>query len=73
MDQNKHPGLKIWLIETFSRVYPKIASTRRVNRKIADSTRNEQVFFSRYLAANYGSEIVTDKRTAVTLVDLVIQ
>jgi len=29
------------------------ASTRRVNRKIADSTRNQRVFFSRYLAANY--------------------
>jgi len=31
----------------------KKASTRRVNRKIADSTRNQRVFFSRYLAANY--------------------
>jgi len=29
------------------------ASTRRVNRKIADSTRNQRVYFSRYLAANY--------------------
>ena len=26
---------------------------RRVNRKIADSTRKQRVFFSRYLAANY--------------------
>jgi len=33
----------------------KKASTRRVNRKIADSTRNQRVFFSRYLAANYAS------------------
>ena len=33
----------------------KKASTHRVNRKIADSTRNQRVFFSRYLAANYGS------------------
>jgi len=32
----------------------KKASTRRVNRKLADSTRNQRVFFSRYLAANYG-------------------
>ena len=31
----------------------KKASTRRVNRKIADSMRNQRVFFSRYLAANY--------------------
>ena len=31
----------------------KKASTRRVNRKIADSTRNQRVLFSRYLAANY--------------------
>jgi len=31
----------------------KKASTRRVNRKIADSTRNQRVFVSRYLAANY--------------------
>jgi len=34
----------------------KKASTRRVNRKIADSTRNQRVFFSRYLAANCGTE-----------------
>jgi len=40
-------------IKTFSRVYPKKASTRRVNRKIAESTRNQRVFFSRYLAAKY--------------------
>ena len=32
----------------------KKASTRRVNKKIADSTRNQRVVFSRYLAANYG-------------------
>jgi len=39
IDNNKRPGFKkIGLIETFSRVYPKKASTRRVNRKIADST-----------------------------------
>jgi len=48
------PDKKIGLIKTFSRVYPKNASTRRVNRKIADSTRNQRVFFSRYLAANDG-------------------
>jgi len=53
IDKNKRPGLKIGLIETFSRVYPKKACTRRVNRKIADSTRNQRVFFSRYLAANH--------------------
>ena len=34
----------------------KKASTRRVNRKIADSTRNQRVFFSRYLAANYAEK-----------------
>jgi len=49
------PDLKNWvnkkLLAGFTR---KKASTRRVNRKIADSTRNQQVFFSRYLAANYG-------------------
>jgi len=44
---------KIGLITTFSRVYPKKAITRRVNRKIAESTRNQRVFFSRYRAANY--------------------
>jgi len=33
----------------------KKASTCRVNRKIADSTRNQRVFFSRYLAATYDS------------------
>jgi len=44
---------KIGLIKTFSRVYPKKASTRRVNKKIADFTRNRRVLFSRYLAANY--------------------
>jgi len=33
----------------------KKASTRRVNRNIAEPTRNQRVFFSRYLAANYGS------------------
>jgi len=55
IDKNKRPGFeKIGLIKTFSRVYPKRSSTRRVNRKIADSTRNQQVVFSRYLAANYG-------------------
>jgi len=32
----------------------KKASTRRVNRKIADFTRNPRVFFSMYLGANYG-------------------
>ena len=32
----------------------KKASTCRVNRKIAIFTRNQRVFFSRYLAANYG-------------------
>jgi len=62
---------KIGLIETFSRVYPKKASTRRVNKKIADSTRNQRVFFSRYLAANYGdgedaSSMVTAGATADT-------
>ena len=44
------------MIETVSRVYPKKASTRRVNRKIADSTQNQRVFFSRYLTANYASK-----------------
>jgi len=43
------------LIKSFIRVLTrKRASTRRVNRKIADSTRNQRVFFSRYHAANYG-------------------
>jgi len=35
----------------------KKASTRRVNRKLADSTRNQRVFFSKYLAANYGEAL----------------
>jgi len=46
---------KLGLIKTVSRVYPKKASTRRVNRKIADSTRTQRVFFSRYFAANYAA------------------
>jgi len=46
---------KIGLIKTVSRVNPKKASTCRVSRKIADSTRNQRVFFSRYFAANYGN------------------
>jgi len=48
------PDRKIGLIATFSRVYLKKGSTRQVNKKIADSTRNQRVFFSRYLAANDG-------------------
>jgi len=40
------------LVAGFAR---KKASTRRVNKKIVDSTRNQRVLFSRYLAANYGS------------------
>jgi len=56
IDQNKRSGLKklgwLQLLAGFTR---KKASTRRVNRKIADSTRNQRVFFSRYLAANYGN------------------
>jgi len=55
MDQNRRSGLKQsgWLkhLAGFTR---KKASTRRVNRKIANSTRNQRVFVSRYLAANYG-------------------
>jgi len=31
----------------------KKGSTRRVNSKIADSTQNQRVLFSRYLATNY--------------------
>jgi len=46
-------GLK--LVAGFTR---KKASTRRVNRKIADFTRNQRVFFSRYLAANYGWDTI---------------
>jgi len=45
---------KIGLIELLAGFTPKKASTRRVHRKITDSTRNQRVFFSRYLAANYG-------------------
>jgi len=49
------PENKIGLIKTFSRVYPKKGEhTPGKKRKIADSTRNQRVFFSRYLAANYG-------------------
>jgi len=47
----------------------KKASTRRVNRKIADSTRNQRVFFSRYLAAIYGlvEEVVASDLLAAVL------
>jgi len=54
IDQTKRSGLKksgwLKLLAGFTR---KRASTRRVKRKIADSTRNQRVFFSRYLAAKY--------------------
>jgi len=40
----------------------KKASTRRVNRKIADSTRKQRVIFSRYLAANYGDAATNASR-----------
>jgi len=52
IDQNRPLQNKIGLIKTFSRVCK--ASTRRVNRKIADSTRNQRDLFLKYLAANYG-------------------
>jgi len=59
IDQNRRSEKKrIGLIKTFSRVYPKKASTRRVNKKIANSTRNQRVFFSRYLAANDGTNVI---------------
>jgi len=49
------PEKKYWvdskLLAGFTR---KKASTCRVNQKIAIFTRNQRVFFSRYLAANYG-------------------
>jgi len=61
------PDKKNGLIVTFSRIYPKKASTRRVNRKIADSTRNQQVFFSRYLAANYSKVGQNRRRRAYAL------
>ena len=56
-DRSKHaPGKKksdwLKLLAGFTR---KKASTRRVNRKLAHSTRNQRVFFSRYFAANYGT------------------
>jgi len=56
IDQNKRPGEKKsgWL-KSLAGLTRKKASTRRVNRKIADSTRNQRVFFSRCLAANYDS------------------
>jgi len=58
IDENKRPGFKklgwLKLLAGFTR---KKASTRRVNRKTADSTRNQRVFFSRYLAANYGLKV----------------
>jgi len=47
-DKNNSGWLQ--LLAGFTR---KKASARRVNRKIANSTRNQRVFFSRYLAANY--------------------
>ena len=54
IDQNRRSGLKKsgWL-KLLAGLTPKKGNTRRVNRKIADSTRNQRVFFSRYLAANY--------------------
>ena len=55
IDKNKRPEFKelCWL-KLIAGFTPKKASTRRVNRKIANFTRNQRVFFSRYLAANYG-------------------
>jgi len=41
------------LIKTFSRVYPKKGEHAPGKKKIANITRNQRVFFSRYLAANY--------------------
>jgi len=56
MDQNTRSGWKkIGFIETLAGLTRKKASTRRVNRKITDSTRDQRALFSRYLAANYAS------------------
>jgi len=46
------------LVAGFTR---KKASTRRVKRKIADSTRNQRVFFSRYLAANSSADLKANR------------
>jgi len=55
IDQNRRSGLKKnWGLKLLAGFTRKKASMRRVNRKIADSTRNQRVFFSKYLAANYG-------------------
>jgi len=65
IDQNKCPEKRklgwLTLSAGFTR---KKGSTRRVNRKIADSTRNQRVFFSRYLAANYGGASARLRLTA---------
>jgi len=54
IDKNKRPGFKkLGWLKLVAGLTRKKASTRRVNRKIADSTRNQRVLFSRYLAANY--------------------
>jgi len=44
---------KIGLIQTLSQVYPKNGEHAPCKSKIADSTRNQRVLFSRYFAANY--------------------
>jgi len=60
------PDLKLGWLKLLAGFTRKKASTRLVNKKIADSTRNQRVFFSRYLAANYVPTRVQN-RTAVAM------
>jgi len=55
IDQNRLSREKIGLIATFIRVYPKKGEHVPGEKK---NRRNQRVFFSRYLAANYGASLL---------------
>jgi len=72
IDKIKCSGYKkLSLLKLLAGFTRKKASTRRVNRKFADSTRNQRVFFSWYLAANYGGQRSSSIRLRVNAVAVV--